>query len=169
MTYNDPNEQARLDAIINNPSYEKAYRDLEFIGRRELRPLRLELELLKPQIILEEEGIHETIVVFGGTQIIESNQAADELAIAAEALQANPGDKKLQRAVHVAEKRVAKSKYYDEGREFGGLVSEKANAEEGVNRKKRRLCARRVRQTWAPLVSQPLVLQPLLSQGGRAR
>ena len=130
MTYNDPNEQARLDAIINNPSYEKAYRDLEFIGRRELRPLRLELELLKPQIILEEEGIHETIVVFGGTQIIESNQAADELAIAAEALQANPGDKKLQRAVHVAEKRVAKSKYYDEGREFGRLVSEKANAEE---------------------------------------
>ncbi|MEC9092828.1 MAG: cytochrome D ubiquinol oxidase subunit II, partial [Planctomycetota bacterium] len=68
---NDPKLEARLQEIMNHPSYEKAYKDLEFIGRSELRPLRLELELLKPQIMLSEHNIEETIVVFGGTQIIE--------------------------------------------------------------------------------------------------
>lgn len=129
----DPKLKARLEAIINHSSYEKAYKDLEFIGRRELRPLRLELELLKPQMILSENGIEETIVVFGGTQIVEADDAAEELAAAQDALEKDPDNPSLQRRLKIAKKKVEKAHYYDEAREFGRLVSEKANQEDGCN------------------------------------
>lgn len=130
MTHPDPELEKNLQDIINNPSYEKAYRDLEFINRRELRPLRLELELLKPQMFLEEHQIHETIVVFGGTQIGEATAAKEALANSKAALEKDPDDPKLQRAVYVAEKKMSKARYYDEGREFGRLVSETAQNNE---------------------------------------
>ncbi|MEE2639210.1 MAG: TIGR00730 family Rossman fold protein [Planctomycetota bacterium] len=130
---NDPKLEARLQEIINHSSYEKAYKDLEFIGRTELRPLRLELELLKPQMMLSEAGIEETIVVFGGTQIIDSLEADEQLAAASQALKDDPENEKLKRAVFVAQKKVEKSHYYDECREFARLVSEKANREPDCN------------------------------------
>jgi uncharacterized protein (TIGR00730 family) len=119
----------RKQEIMDHSSYLKAYKDIEFINRVELRPLRLELELLKPQIMLAEQGIEETIVVFGGTQIINSKEATASLETLTAKLKEQPDDKSLQRAVYVAEKKVAKSKYYDECREFSRMISEKANNE----------------------------------------
>lgn len=129
----DPKLQQRLNDIINHSSYEKAYRDLEFISRRELRPLRLELELLKPQMMLAENNIEETIVVFGGTQIVEADEAAEELAKARQDLEKDPTNRLAQRAVKVAEKKVEKAHYYDEAREFGRIVSDKANVSSKCN------------------------------------
>src|SRR5437879_13563337 len=53
------------------PNYLLAEDDVAFLKRPELRPVRLQLELLKPEILLEEHGIASTLVVFGGTQIVE--------------------------------------------------------------------------------------------------
>ena len=83
-----------LQAIINSPSYKIAYQDLEFIGLEELRPLRLELELLKPEMFLREAEVENTIVSFGGTQILEKQDAEEELRKAKLALEKSPGDKK---------------------------------------------------------------------------
>lgn len=47
----------RLQAIVESPSYRLAYEDLELLGVDDLRPLRLQLELLKPERILREQGV----------------------------------------------------------------------------------------------------------------
>ncbi len=66
------------------------------------------LELLKPELLMQEARIRSTIVVFGGTQIIERDRAEQRLADARDALAAAPQDKTLQRTHSRAEKLLAK-------------------------------------------------------------
>lgn len=54
-----------------SPAYRLAFADEDFLCRDELRPVRLQLELLKPQMLLDESGIESTIVLFGGARIPE--------------------------------------------------------------------------------------------------
>ena len=56
-------------AQTRSPAYRLAFDDTDFLCREELRPVRLQLELLKPQLALEEAGIDGTIVLFGGARI----------------------------------------------------------------------------------------------------
>ncbi|EAU46879.1 LOG family protein [Salipiger bermudensis] len=51
------------------PSYRLAFADEEFLCREELRPVRLQLELLKPQLLMDEHQIGSTVVLFGGARI----------------------------------------------------------------------------------------------------
>ncbi len=51
------------------PTYRLAFADPDFLTREELRPVRLQLELLKPEMVLDQEGIESTIVMFGGARI----------------------------------------------------------------------------------------------------
>ena len=110
-------------AILDSPSYRPAEKDTAFLARPELRPLRLELELLKPELTLVEQGIKSTIVVFGGTQIIEQADAREKLKEAEEALAADPDDRNSARAVSRAERILAKSHYYEAARQFARIVS----------------------------------------------
>ena len=112
-----------LAKIIESRSYKVAYEDLEFLNREELRPVRLQLELLKPQLALQEHAIRSTIVVFGSTRIVSSEVASANLAEAQMAAALRPGDSEAARRVSVAERILAKSKYYAEAREFGRIVS----------------------------------------------
>ena len=61
------------------PNYLLAEDDRTFLKRPELRPVRLQLELLKPDLLLEEHSIVSTLVVFGGTQIVERLEAERRL------------------------------------------------------------------------------------------
>jgi uncharacterized protein (TIGR00730 family) len=105
------------------PNYLLAENDTAFLKRPELRPVRLQLELLKPEVLLDEQGIQSTLVVFGGTQIVERHEAERRLAEAKELLAADPDDAVKQRGVARAERVLAKSHFYDEAREFSRLVS----------------------------------------------
>jgi predicted Rossmann-fold nucleotide-binding protein len=105
------------------PNYLLAEDDRAFLKRPELRPVRLQLELLKPEILLEEHAISSTLVVFGGTQIVERAEAERRLAEAKQNLAADPTSHVQQRAVARAERVLAKSHFYDEAREFTKLVS----------------------------------------------
>ena len=116
-------DDPRPDAILNSKSYRLAERDTEFLARPELRPVRLQLELLKPEMILAEQGVHSTIVVFGGTQIVEQHDAEERLELSRRLLAEAPDDVANQRAVLRAERVLAKAKYYDAAREFSRLVS----------------------------------------------
>jgi uncharacterized protein (TIGR00730 family) len=53
------------------PTYRLAFADPDFLTREELRPVRLQLELLKPEMVLDQEGVESTIVLFGGARIQE--------------------------------------------------------------------------------------------------
>jgi uncharacterized protein (TIGR00730 family) len=109
--------------IQQSPSYKLASEDVDFLNRDSLRPVRMQLELLKPEMALQEQQVHSTIVVFGGTQIVEKPMAEQRLRAAQEALAQAPDNPILQRTVARAERVLAKSHYYDASREFGRLVS----------------------------------------------
>lgn len=116
-------EQNR-QAILASPSYRLAELDLDFIGRPEQRPVRMQLELDKAETVLRENGIRSTVVVFGGTQIVPLEEAEARLAAAEAYLLENPDLPQAKRDVARAKSRLAKSHFYEEARQFSRLVSE---------------------------------------------
>ena len=104
-------------------SYRLAYQDEEFILRDELRPVRLQLELLKPELILQENHIESTVVVFGSARIPEPKTAEARLVSAEAEYRKNKNDAALKQKVNIARRALANSKYYEEARKLGGLIS----------------------------------------------
>ncbi len=126
----DPALRERVKRIMQSPSYRLAEQDTEFIASDPVRPVRLLLEYLKPQLALEERNIRSTIVLFGGTRIVEPDSAKRALEQAIAARDAAPGDAELERRVRVAERIAAKSHYYDVARDFARNVSETSQTED---------------------------------------
>ena len=123
MTHDAEELQRNLERIQRSASYRLAEKDIDFLSRPELRPVRMQLELLKPEMEFVEEQIRSTIVVFGGTQVVFREEAEARLEKARSALARDPQDAQLQRAVERAERGLAKAHYYDAAREFASLVS----------------------------------------------
>ncbi len=114
---------ATIDRILKSPSYLKANEDLEFLRRDELRPVRLQLELLKPELIQQEQDIVSTIVVFGSARTMNPEDAARRLEQAQRKSGTAPGDPDAERALRRAERAVEHARYYAQAREFGRIVS----------------------------------------------
>ena len=124
--------QSRLKDIMDHPSYRLAYLDFDYLQREDLRPLRLELELLKPEMLMDEAGINSTVVVFGGTQVAPRDEAEAMMAEANALTAKDADDPKAKRAMIRAERVMAKSRYYEECRDFGKLVSQQScNMDDG--------------------------------------
>ncbi len=119
----DHEHDERIQEIRRSKSYRQAHIDPDFMGRNELRPVRLQLELLKPELIQQEEGVASTVVVFGGTRVLERDDAQRRVDEARAALDDAPDDAVRQRALRIAENVLKKAHYYDEAREFGRIVS----------------------------------------------
>ena len=100
--------------ILNSPSYRLAEEDIELLQTPALRPIRMQLELLKCEMAFQQNGIASTIVVFGGTQLVEPQEAEQRLQEAQEQLKREPDNRQYQRAVLRPERVLAKSPYYDE-------------------------------------------------------
>ncbi|MFO1026423.1 MAG: LOG family protein [Acetobacteraceae bacterium] len=113
-----------VQAIVRHPSYREADRDVDFLDRPETRGVRLQLDYLKAELLMREYGVAHTIVVFGGTRVIEAAAARRQLAAYETALAADPGNEALQTRVAVARRVCANSRYYDIARRFAALVSE---------------------------------------------
>ncbi len=114
-------------AQTRSPSYNLAYTDEEFLLRDELRPVRLQLELLKPDLLQEEHGIHSTVVVFGSSRIPDAATARQRLEDAERRAIENPDDPAAARKVKVAQRVLANSHYYDKARELAKLITENSN------------------------------------------
>lgn len=124
----DRQAPVKLEAILNSPSYLPAIKDVGFLNSDDARGVRLQLDYLKPERLLVEQGIENTIVVFGSTRIVEPVAAEKQVGKLREALTATPGDSELQRQLLAAERILAKSRYYEIARQFSSLV---ANAGDG--------------------------------------
>ncbi len=119
----DERLERNLEAILASPTYRLAEQDTAFLAIPDLRPIRMQLELLKCEMAIESQGIESTIVVFGGTQIVERHEAERRLDAARQQQRLAPDDAGRQRQVARAERVLAKARYYDEAREFGRIVS----------------------------------------------
>jgi len=72
------NVENNLAEIMESDSYRLAFEDVEFLDRDDLRPLRLQLELLKPDMIMNEQKVRSTIVVFGSARLLSREDAQAE-------------------------------------------------------------------------------------------
>lgn len=115
--------EERLKEIMDHPSYRLAYLDNDFIKSEDLRPLRLELELLKPEMVMDDRGINSTVVVFGGTQILPKHEADEMMAEAKAAMEKDPDAEESKRLMIRAERFQAKIRYYDECHKFAHIVT----------------------------------------------
>ena len=106
-----------------SPSYRLAYTDTAFLQRPELRAVRLQLELLKPELLQQEQGIASTVVIFGSTRIPEPALAARALANAERAAAAAPGDGALAERVAVAASIADKARFYTEARRLAAMIT----------------------------------------------
>jgi uncharacterized protein (TIGR00730 family) len=111
-----------------SPSYKLAYQDEDFLLRDELRPVRLQLELLKPELVQQEHNIETTVVIYGSARIPDPERAREDLErIEKEALEA--GDTPdIRTKMAKAREAVKRSRYYEEARKLGYLIS--VNTEE---------------------------------------
>jgi uncharacterized protein (TIGR00730 family) len=98
-------------------AYRLAFTDEAFLLREELRPVRMQLELLKPEMVQREQGIESTIVIYGSARIAAPEDALARLA-EAEALGDAAAVTRARHAVHM-------SRYYDEARRFAAMVTER--------------------------------------------
>ena len=110
-------------AQTSSSAYRLAYTDDEFLLRDELRPVRLQLELLKPDLIQDENNIHSTVVIFGSSRIPEADVAAEKLDRAKTKALMQPENSALARKVKIAERVLFNSRYYDESRKLSQLIT----------------------------------------------
>lgn len=113
-------EQALITPQTSDPAYKLAYRDTDFLLREELRPVRFQLELLKPEMLLDEANIGSTFVFYGSARIPEPAKAQERIDAA-----------KTAQEKRIAENLAAKAKYYDVARELAHMASDCAQTEDG--------------------------------------
>jgi uncharacterized protein (TIGR00730 family) len=104
-------------------SYRLAFQDPDFLLQDELRPVRLQLELLKPELILQEQHIESTVVIFGSARIVDPESAAARLVSAQAEHRASRHNPLLARKVKIARRVLKNSRYYEEARKLGHLIS----------------------------------------------
>ncbi len=105
-------------------SYRLAFQDQDFLLREELRPVRLQLELLKPELTLQEQQIESTIVIYGSARTQDPESANVRLEKVMHGLRKNPDDSLLQQELIRARSAVTNSRFYTESRKLGRLISE---------------------------------------------
>jgi uncharacterized protein (TIGR00730 family) len=120
----DEDAPAKVERILRSESYRRADEDVDFLNSDETRGVRLQIDYLKPEVLLERHGIEHTIVVFGGTRVVERVAAQEQVECRRRALRECPGDQDLAARLARAERILEKSRYYEVAREFGRLVGE---------------------------------------------
>lgn len=104
-------------------SYKLSYLDDQFILRDDLRPVRLQLELLKPELVQQEEGIDSTVIFFGSARTLDNKTALKELEKVEEELKTRPDDSDLLIKLNIARRAVKNSNYYEEARKLAKMIS----------------------------------------------
>ncbi|MDV7271932.1 TIGR00730 family Rossman fold protein [Thioclava sp. A2] len=99
------NREGLRGAILASPSYRLAHEDADLLADADLRPLRLQLELVKPERALRQHAIRSTVVVFGSARMGPAGHEADP------------------------ERAQRHARYLDEARRFAGMVSRRFQEE----------------------------------------
>jgi uncharacterized protein (TIGR00730 family) len=105
-------QQALSTPQTASAAYKLAFQDNDFLLREDLRPVRFQLELLKPELLLDEAGIESTLVIYGSARIPEPDQADGLEAAATDDASRN-----------IARRLKAKAHYYEEARKLARLAS----------------------------------------------
>jgi hypothetical protein len=120
---NKLNKSKNLNLVINSDTYKLAYEDLGLLSRNEMRGVRMLLEITKPDLILEENKILSTIIIFGGANITEESKTKKKIDDIKKLIRENPSSILLKRNLNRLENLLSMSHYYQSAREFSKLAS----------------------------------------------
>ena len=117
------NNLKNLNLIINSDTYKLAHEDIGLLNRNEMRGVRMLLEITKPDLILEENKILSTIIIFGGASIAEESKTKEKIDDIKKLIKKNPSSVLLKRNLNRLENLLSMSHYYQSAREFSKLAS----------------------------------------------
>lgn len=127
MTETDREHGQRISSSASTSSL-LAFEDVDFLRHPDLRPVRLQLELLKPEWHLRQHGIRSTVVVFGSARIQSPEVARQQLDSLLE--RRREGQDSADQELARAKARVEMSRFYEEARRFAELVTRRFQAED---------------------------------------
>jgi len=113
-----PKQPSRYDGP--GSAFRMAFADTEFLLREELRPVRMQLELMKPELVQQDQGVDSTIVIFGSARF-KSREVSEQMLAAARAAEDEAAIKRAERLLRM-------SHYYEEARRFADLVTRESGA-----------------------------------------
>ena len=116
-------DSKNLNLIINSDTYKLAYKDIGLLKKNEMRGVRMLLEITKPDLILEENKILSTIIIFGGASIAEESKTKEKIDDIKKLIKKNPSSVLLKRNLNRLENLLLMSHYYQSAREFSKLAS----------------------------------------------
>jgi uncharacterized protein (TIGR00730 family) len=105
-----------------SPAYKLSYEDPDFLMRDELRGARLQLEFLKPDILMRDRGIAATVVIFGSARVPAPEDVPARLEQAERAAAANPDDPEAAWRLRATQSLARKARYYDEARRLAQMI-----------------------------------------------
>ncbi|MDR2346724.1 MAG: LOG family protein [Planctomycetaceae bacterium] len=119
--------------LLDAPSYRIAYHDADFIKGDAARSIRLQLEVAKPDVLMQRLGIRSTVIVFGSARIVSKEQAQLRLNEILAKNSGLPDSAELRDELDRAKATVELSEYYELAREFAKIVSEENLERERTN------------------------------------
>ena len=117
------NNSKNLNLIINSDTYKLAHEDIDLLSRDEMRGVRMMLEITKPDLILEENNIFSTIIIFGGASIADELNTKNKINDIKKLIKKNPESFLLKRQLNRLENLLLISHYYQSARELSKLAS----------------------------------------------
>lgn len=119
----DPKVQKNIELILENPNYREADQDPDFLHLGEVRGLRLQADYLKAELLMQQNSIESTIVVFGSTRLRDTDSLQCEIDDLLKEKRPNSRDKSLTNRLKTLKHLQTRSKYYDAARELGRMVA----------------------------------------------
>ena len=119
----ETNNSKNLNLIIDSDTYKLAYEDTGLLNRNEMRGVRMLLEITKPDLILEENRILSTIIIFGGASITEESKTKKKIDDIKKLIKKNPTSILLKRNLNKFENLLLMSHYYQSARDLSKLAS----------------------------------------------
>lgn len=120
--FEDPVAPSLVSTILNSAEYREADEDVDFLQGDSTRGVRLQLDFLKAEKLFIEHGITHSIVIFGGTRVREPKSARQKVEELQAKVEQDPTNTLLHDQLRVAERVLAKSRYYDVARELGRVI-----------------------------------------------
>ena len=115
--------EKNLKLILDSNSYKLAQEDLNLLRGDEMRGVRMLLEITKPELVLEEQNIISTIIVFGGAKIVEDLSAHSKIDEVKSLLEKRPKSITLKNKLDKLKNLLSMSHYYESAKEFSKLAS----------------------------------------------
>ena len=121
-------EQAR-QSRMENDSYRLAYADDDFLLRDDLRAVRLQLEWLKPDLVMQENQIESTVVIFGSARIPETPQSSLNQSATSSVKKNSHNNKVIKK--HIAENIIKNGHFYEQARSLSRQITKLSMQKKG--------------------------------------